>query len=463
MFVTFNVNGNLIITPYDTAVKSEFIKNLLVDIGIDNTHVYIPDKYYDVIDNVTTCKPHLQNYISFLNYGVSQDVNLTSSQDVNQTLNQDTNEHVDNSVKHNTSNVVNSSNIGLDIIQNKELLRLCFDVYSYFLDMNYFRYLLKQLFDNWSCVGDIICGQDCVNPDLQREILLYCPYDMLPQHYIDDKCFFNLWLNNNRNKTIIINGNSNGGSCQMYHNDFVISELIAIRDENSNNDDDLCYHSGSTLTLYHTVDGQECGFKKMFTYYLGDNSLYECEYFDRIQHGIWKQWSKSGRLSLCGEYQHGNKTGVWTTWCERYRQDDNNITNNDSTNGNDDDNSHYDYVVLCTCTYVDGKKHGWERRWHVNEGCVNYALAYEIEYRNDMKHGMCTYWHNNEQHTIKEECQYINNVHHGLRKVWYDDEQHTLKQQVIYINGKSAIDTKYHINGQPDTDMLIHYMEGREL
>jgi len=106
--------------PYDTAIGSGYIKDLLQQYSSDNT-IPVPDKYYLVIDN----------YINYLQNENPQPIT---------TINK---------------------------------LTKCFDMASYFDDKFYFQYLMQQAFNNWATLSPTIYDER--NKDIQRErdVLVY--------------------------------------------------------------------------------------------------------------------------------------------------------------------------------------------------------------------------------------------------------------------------------------------------
>ena len=79
---------------------------------------------------------------------------------------------------------------------------------SDFIDDNcYFNYLLQLLFDHWCQQSSLTVYSSDISYTLQYKILLYCPYDFLPQKYIDDDTFMKAWFNTDSPRTIKVNNN----------------------------------------------------------------------------------------------------------------------------------------------------------------------------------------------------------------------------------------------------------------
>jgi len=120
MLINFDVNGTSMSVPHNTAIRSEIIKNILCDLKSNDQHdnctsdttVYIPEKYFGIIDN----------YVKFLN-------TTTTTTTVEQEL---------------------------ETVTDSDILIQCFDVSTYFFDTEYFNYLLCQLFGNWISLSSAI-------------------------------------------------------------------------------------------------------------------------------------------------------------------------------------------------------------------------------------------------------------------------------------------------------------------
>jgi len=335
MSITFTAGDTSICVPYETAIQSEYVKDLVNGFG-NNVLITIPDRYLNRSYNRVICNQAFEHYITFLRSGSDSDSD-----------NDDSN-----------SNKVNT-------ISDKNKLKQCFDIYSYFVDSNYFNFLIQQLHNNWGYVFTAVYTS--INPGLQREIFLHVPYDMLPQEYIDNEIFFGDWIKQNKNKTITLNTST------IYYCD-----VTGMVDFNNVYDGTGSY----TVTLYHTICNKELGIHKILEYnassYLMCESGYVMIDYNYCKHGIWREWiligNKEYKPKCQGYYDKGIKQGLWTEWY--YCDDcDNKFICKDN------------FVIMCECQYVDNKRHGWCRTWYTNG-----KLASDHMFDRDEKHGECKNW-----------------------------------------------------------------------
>jgi len=375
MSITLNYGDTNIYVPYDTAIRSEYIKDLVDGFG-EEVIITIPDKYLNKTYNYVSCKSAFQHYISFL---------LSDN-------NGDSNSNIDDNK--------------ISIIRDKDKLKTCFDIYSYFVDDGYFKFLMQQLHDNWTHVFTFIYTN--IDLGLQREIFLHVPYDMLPQEYINNKMFFGAWLDQNKNKVITLNTTTN------YHCNvsFDIPPPLSTSD-----------NSNYKVTIFHTIRNKpKMGFakgeevysednncvkeldtRKILEYNSGTNLIRESEHVmtsdDCCKQGILRAWYYNNNIykPICqGEYERDMKQGLWKEWF--YSDDDGKTTNNNNNN----------FIVLCECEYVDDKKHGLCREWF-SDG----KLACECNYVHGELHGKYKTWihdDSNDQYKSLSDHDYVRGI-----------------------------------------------------
>lgn len=247
---------------YNMAIRSELISNMLCDLKLDQQHdnncishvtIYVPHKYVAIIDN----------YIEKLNVVIDD------------------------------SNELQTINDGDTLIQ-------CFDMCIYFFDNEYFNYLMCQLFNNWLLLSPSV-HDSSINPYLQRQILLHCPYQMLPKVYIDDKIFFDAWMQIHEHKSTTI-GNTRyfvGIICNCYT---------------------FCYMDVNNISKNGS---------KVITYYTSGRIESEGQYH------------QDGILLPGDDRLHSGEQGLWRRW---------------------EDNE--DHSPIWEAQYVNGEKHCIERCWY---------------------------------------------------------------------------------------------------
>ena len=157
-------------------IHSEFIKGLLEDLHLGDLELVVDKKYHKVIGN----------YINFLHGRLSEITTLQKLLD-------------------------------------------CFNMNTYYSDGEYFKYLMKQLLAHWSRdYGDFGSLLDSNNeddnddnnagkknnnhpkpdPDLEREIELYLPFNLLSDKFKLRQTFVKEWMTIKDNKTVTMDGDS---------------------------------------------------------------------------------------------------------------------------------------------------------------------------------------------------------------------------------------------------------------
>ena len=249
-------------------------------------------------------------------------------------------------------------------ITSREQLFLCFQLETLLADDEYHIYCVQQVFNNWSYMRNIVYNE--FNDDIQWSFLVLAPYDFIPKHLLDSSTFMTQWNENNINKTISVN---NGN--EVYYNNI----------ETLNKDNQ------KVIKTYHTINGNEFGYKKEIKYYKNSNNV-----------EIEKHW-------VDGKYD-----GIWRSW---YDNDQHTLEAEDH--------------------YVDGKPDGVQRSWYNN---IQHTLKFEQHYVDGKQNGVWRTWYDDDQHTLWFEQHYVDGKMDGVQKCWYNNDQHTLKSEQHYVNGK---------------------------
>jgi len=427
----------------DLVMGSELVKFLITSNG-DNFHITIPDKYYTITQYGVEVSNAMHNYVSFV------------------------------------------SGTPL-IIYDRQTLVSCFDVESYFEHRIYFEYLVKQLFDKWSYFAQVL--YQSLNIGTQREIYLLCPYDIIPDVYIKDEQFFNLWFSNNRDKVITLNQN------EHYVNETKVGDSIDTpntytttfrhytdhhnhsnhSDHNSDDSSIACssiacssnsrpigmktvgadgkeivnygfYYSlpltcinGNTMKIGCGIGWQNGGTYGSEVYYDPNGKMvFSSSCHDGRYHGYVKIYYLTNPERLHSQYLYvmGNMQGIRKTWYDSI----------DCTTGKQ---------LLSTQTeYLDGKRHGFDITYY-ESGRMKSQLINSHEF----KHGPYTLWYDNDDHDgkqlIMEQGNYTDNMKHGLYTQWHNQvDNKEIDERKEEKEGKSG--------GQPVKQSEGLYVRGKE-
>jgi len=435
MLVFMNIGDRQVEVPYGNAIGSNYIKDI-IDIHKDidaQVNITIADKYVAVIDN----------YINFL------------------------------------------KDVKSDPITDKQYMKLCFSLYTYFDDGVYFKYLLQQLFDNWSHLSEMLYYDINNNSDIkQLQWLLFphCPYHFLPKYgYIDNSEFMDKWQKT-VNSNICVNGN------ERY-----INKL-----------------SKCVRNIFHTINGKSVGAGRKTTYYESGRicSIIECQNDKNGKklHGVTKFWYDTQReiddqQNLKEEcyYDNDKKCGVERKWnldtqtgqhhlvLENYYVDDKLHGVSKAYYDTDNDHNGGRYGLKYEYNYVNGCKHGLCKEWYNNttnsprnetyyvndkkcglykawDGHGNCSLTFEGQYLDNKKHGWWKLWHNNNIHSLRSEGKFINDEQHGWWKQWYDNDKHSLEGEGEFINGvRRGLWRGWYNNEQSSLEFEGHYNNGEKV
>ena len=148
MTVTLSIDGRRIELVNANCCTSEMIMSLLSDVQLDDVVITVPVEYLSVIDEYV-------NYIT----------------------------------------AINSTPI-LQISDVERLVR-CFFMETFFADSSFLSQLIR-------CAYGIWCEFLPFIPSLpsKRQIYLHCPYEYVPDDYMNKEAFFNEWLQINANTKV---------------------------------------------------------------------------------------------------------------------------------------------------------------------------------------------------------------------------------------------------------------------
>jgi len=117
--------------------------------------------------------------------------------------------------------------------QKQAAIVTLFQLAQFLLDQHFFDVLMKQLLNTWS-MNDVVV-KSCPS-NVQQEIYLCCPLDVVPDSYRGNMAFLRRWTKQNNHKEIVLNGTT----IYMSNVGFFIVNTVS-------NTVDYCYSGGNYL------------------------------------------------------------------------------------------------------------------------------------------------------------------------------------------------------------------------
>lgn len=111
----------------------------------------------------------------------------------------------------------------LTIVTRAELID-CFNFYSLLGDTNFFECLLKSLFKLWTVLSPALYSGKIIET-IEWEIWLRCPYQVLPDSWLQDRKLMTSWRERDNNKYVMLNGD------EVFDFEDVKVEEIAVNDD----------------------------------------------------------------------------------------------------------------------------------------------------------------------------------------------------------------------------------------
>jgi len=424
MTVTFSLEVQV---PNAGVQTSEYIKNLMLDLNVEDVVVTIPSKYAPVLDI----------YVNFVNGTYIPVADISGRPDVN------------------------------------IIVPLCFDMESYFADNEFLRYLMFLVYPIWKDFYPTISKV----PD-ERLVYLYTPYEFVPSEYMNNPSFFKTWLEINQNSKITLNGNEVYHTDVEYSHDYddygrlrigVSNTIEGIHVYHTINQvkigDDIYeerYDDGQIKFLERLdVNGQPNGSQKMW--YENGQIANTSSFINGKQVGLVESWHENGQLKYSANYVDGKIQGLVESWNTNGQ-----LANRTNYINGDEQGlveSWYENGQLATRTnYINGMRKGLQERWYENGQLVERGNFDEIEqglqerwYENGQieerenyndsgaLHGLRESWYENGQ--IEERRNYSHWKMDGLQEAWYENGQ--LKYRENYVDGELIGEPQYwYENGQ---------------
>ena len=258
-------------------------------------------------------------------------------------------------------------------------IKRCLQLCHYLGDMEYLYHLVQQMLIQWS-FNDVKLDIDDLTTNLQHDIYLLCPYQLLPDSLLMTNKFLMLWVKINRDKKFTLYYNN---QMKEYFHDIVFTHgTYRYRLDNGNN-----------------VRQITPGYKDSTKFY--------------TKHGILRLWYDSGRISEVTNYRCNQRHGL-------------------STGYYDTDN----HQLMDKTYYCNDVKHGRHTGWDINN-----KLIFDWHYHHDVLHGgVKLWWHRYStkntsmtNHHCMCKNKYLHGVKHGLQSGYY--ENGIVKYKITYFRG----------------------------
>ncbi len=158
------------------------------------------------------------------------------------------------------------------------------------------------------------------------------------------------------------------------------------------------------------------------------------EYGNYVNHGSWKQFDEAGTLIAQGQYQQGERDGVWHRWHQRRQS---RLFSQAPYNG-------FKGPFISQAKFADGKLNG---NWTIFDGKQDKISQWAFV--DGQRHGQSTWWYANGRKL--REVTYRDGLIDGQAKQWSPDG--TIVSDDKYIKGrKLAQKVTYHSSSQKKTE-----------
>lgn len=235
-------------------------------------------------------------------------------------------------------------------ITDRSTMLDCLTIYSLTDDVNFFRFLLQQLFRRWTLLSPVLYSQE-LPPESKWEIWLNCPYQLLPDIWLNDKSFMASWSARKDNKKVTLNGNElleyktevssddsgetdsdqlNEEKSARYYNNTTEEELRLETNTGTKNGrllySDIHNHFNHTEHGPSVVEQQENGRSRLYKGFIKDESagpekfyteerLLEESYFvDCRLYGQTRLYYPNGQLHMVRTLVGGIRDGPTLSW-----------------------------------------------------------------------------------------------------------------------------------------------------
>ena len=187
---------------------------------------------------------------------------------------------------------------------------------------------------------------------------------------------------------------------------------------------------------------------------LPDDYRFEFSLLDGIFHGELTIWYSNGQVKTQGEFQNGNKNGVWMEYYPTGQLQTNRFFINGNNHGELTE-WHMNGQVLKKGLYVLGERHGEWKEWF-DDGSLDKIYHYEDGI---LEGAYVTYWTNSNSKVLNRGL-FENGLKQGEWISYYPTGQVSWREN--YLNGKKHGDfTSYDFSGRVISK--TSYIEGGEV
>lgn len=164
-----------------------------------------------------------------------------------------------------------------------------------------------------------------------------------------------------------------------------------------------------------------------------------------IRHGEWKEWDEKGNLIAEGQFDSGERHGVWTRW---YRPNEAELFSQSPYNK-------FQGPYISQAEFKKGQLHG---KWVIYDR--DQRKISEWEFVDGIRHGLSQWWHAGGQKL--EEITFHKGEIDGYMKVWNATGE-AVTDDVYQQGRKLALKTETYPTGNKKTEgMYLHARYGLE-
>jgi len=237
---------------------------------------------------------------------------------LNSKSNNKTSSESDNKPNNNNSSTPENRQ---SVIVDPDVMIDCLRIYSVTGDNNYFKYLVTQLYKFWTLLSPVLYLPNDVDDNVKWDLYLHTPHLLLPKPYINNSKFFDVWLELNLNKEIVINGDQKfiykstktagktgittryvGVNNKLTVSKINISNMQYTSCNNKNQGQFVVSKNGSPVAEMMYINGLRCG---PSTAYIDNKVSTQFYYLDDLQQGNELTFYDSGRVLSEITYRNG--------------------------------------------------------------------------------------------------------------------------------------------------------------
>lgn len=314
---------------------------------------------------------------------------------------------------------------GDEIVVQRDNIGKLFNLFHFFQDDNLLDYLVKQLLDFWTDLSPQIWNLD---EDLLAEILLRCPYQVLPTRFTHNNNFIQEWKSINSGKEITLNlvekylfwpmRKSERGSKIITLKKMVDTDEIHLNEMQKYYDVDI--PMSVVINEDHKRKNKKLKIEKLW--YDNGRPEYVHKWLNGKRNGIWEEWYRNGQIKSRIEYSDDDrKEPLYEFWSEGgFLEKSNRYLLGTGLNGKQVNTS--EYVTKPIIKYYNNGVKKSEELYRggqlefSEEWYNNGQIKFRKEYQNDKPHGLWQEWYpNGNKKSVKS---YYKSKLNGLEENW---------------------------------------------